>query len=388
MPSDVLIIWPDSEAAAELEEAILRSDVGLTPRRVLDYPSAADLPAALNGPDGPVSAAIIGMDDSGAAVETLAQMCKLTPEVAPVAAATELDAGFVRSALRAGAVEFLTPPYDAADLRRSLARVASADGPADVGVRIVFLPARATDGASTLALHVAHVVSERLGRPSLLVDCDLECGVTAFRLGLRPTYTLADALARLDAIDDLWDQLTMPWRGAHVLAAPNASACLTAEEEERVPAVLDSAARHYPFVVVDLPAALSEINELILTECDIVNLVCTPDLTSMHLAQRKIHRFREVGRDPDTIRLVLNREGARNAIRSQDVEKIVGLPVAASIPNDYDAVTEAALKGELISGGSDLGKTLHSLACDIAGIEDKPSAVGARGGWARLLRLA
>jgi hypothetical protein len=62
----------------------------------------------------------------------------------------------------------------------------------------------------------------------------------------------------------------------------------------------------------------------------------------------------------------------------------VGLPVARALSNDYAAVSAAALKGLLLGKETDLGRQLHSLACQITGTERKEPEVSS---WKRLLGL-
>ena len=386
MQAEILIVWPDAEAAEALGTAIGEAGVDARIRTLDALPEWGELWARLEAAQGRIRTVVVGMGADERAEQILRELSQVSLPVAPVAAARGLDARLVRDALRAGAVEFLTYPFDSGDLRKSIGRLVAPERSQVQGERLSFLPARANDGASMLAMHVAHALSREREGSCLLADLDAECGATAFRLGLNPSYTLADAVLRLDALDDLWERIACDWQGVHVLPGPDMDGALTSEDHLRLAAVVESACRTYEHVVLDLPACLTEGIELALVDCQTINMVCTPDFTSLHLARRKTRRLLELGKRPEAIRLILNRDGSNKEIRAQEVEKIVGLPIASTLPNDFSAVSRAALEGKLVPPDSGLGRALKGFTHDLLGIADESS--GKSGGWGRLLRLS
>ena len=85
-----------------------------------------------------------------------------------------------------------------------------------------------------------------------------------------------------------------------------------------------------------------------------------------------------------TVQLVLNRVGSRNSVSPAEVERAVGIPVAWSTANDYVAVTDATVRGGLVSRDSELGDQLFRLACNLAGHEEESRT---ERGWKRILRF-
>jgi Flp pilus assembly CpaE family ATPase len=84
----------------------------------------------------------------------------------------------------------------------------------------------------------------------------------------------------------------------------------------------------------------------------------------------------------ERIRLVVNRIDSRQSLGEKEIEQAVGLPVSCALSNDYSAVSTAALKGLLLGKETDLGKQLHTLACQIAGADAKQPETS---GWKKLL---
>ena len=73
-----------------------------------------------------------------------------------------------------------------------------------------------TRGASTLALHAANAISRESDGKVLLIDFDFHSGTVAFRLRLKPEFTFADAVSRIDVIDELWPQIVTSCNGLDV----------------------------------------------------------------------------------------------------------------------------------------------------------------------------
>jgi Flp pilus assembly CpaE family ATPase len=99
----------------------------------------------------------------------------------------------------------------------------------------------------------------------------------------------------------------------------------------------------------------------ILRAADRIYLVCTPEITSLHLAKRKIDRMRSLGIPSDKLRLLLNRSGSNRGLDAHRIEKITGVPVQWALDNDYKAVAEAALRGGLVPANTALAQQLEQL---------------------------
>ena len=94
-------------------------------------------------------------------------------------------------------------------------------------------------------------------------------------------------------------------------------------------------------------------------------LVCTPEITSLYLAKRKILRLRSRGIPLDNVRVLVNRATSWGAVDRTALERIVGLRVEWVIDNDYASVRQASLEGGLVADSSVLKKQFTQLAVDI-----------------------
>jgi Flp pilus assembly CpaE family ATPase len=154
---------------------------------------------------------------------------------------------------------------------------------------------------------------------------------------------------------------------------------------DRLPRALALARRSYPAVIADLPPGLYSSALEVSKRADEIYLVCTPEVTSLHLARRRINDLLRNDVDKARIRVVLNRCGSYRALPQSDVEQVLGIEVHHSISNDYEAVTAADMAGGLVSSESRLGHDLKALARRVAGTEPEQSPPTSN--WKRLLRI-
>ena len=219
-----------------------------------------------------------------------------------------------------------------------------------------------------MALHVADAVSREIKKKVLLIDFDFHSGTVAFRLRLKPEYTFADALVRTEIIDELWPRIVCSWNGLDVLASPAANE-VSAQRMTQLSDVFDSASHMYSCVVIDLPNALFTSCQEVLRRSDVIYLVSTAEVMSLHLARRRINQLVELNIPLEQVKLVVNRVGSKRGLDTSDIGKVVGVPVEWTISNEYAVVNEAYLKGGLVPQNSSLGKELSEFACHIMGIK-------------------
>jgi Flp pilus assembly CpaE family ATPase len=82
-----------------------------------------------------------------------------------------------------------------------------------------------------------------------------------------------------------------------------------------------------------------------------------------------VQRLVDSGVQPSRLHLVLNRAPKRYEITMEELEKMLGSPVFAVVPNDYMALNECYADGKLLPAGSALNRHFASLAMKLAGVE-------------------
>jgi Flp pilus assembly CpaE family ATPase len=126
-------------------------------------------------------------------------------------------------------------------------------------------------------------------------------------------------------------------------------------EPPQVRSFLDYARRHYKAVCLDLSGNLEKYSVEIMHESKRIFLVCTSELPCLHLAREKLGFLRSVELE-DRVSVVLNRTGKHDVVSPAEVERLLGLPVHISFPNDYKGVHAAVASGQAVEWSSALGK--------------------------------
>lgn len=360
----ILIVTALPETTEQLQKALQLA--GLAEADVWsEYPSASEMKRKFKESENPYTAAIFDMSRENEALRLVSALREISPQTVGIVANGARRLGAVVRAKQSGAWGYLTEPYDL----RALAERLGVERPIarerrDTGSLIAFISAQGGAGASMVALNTSIALSERMQGHTLLADYDFHCGSIAFNLNLEPQHTLADAL-RCDYENPEWTNTTTRWKELDVLVGPREPGDIRPKDLERAPALFRAAGERYHCTVVDLPAPLLRSSAEVLELADQVYLVCTPEITSLHLAKRLLDRIRRLGRPGERVRLLVNRVGSWGSLETEQIHRVVGAEVDWALDNDYAAVRQAAWSGGPISPNSVLRAQIDQLADQI-----------------------
>ncbi len=323
---------------------------------------------------------LIGLSEAVDPLDEVVRQIKSAPGSPRVIVAhTQADPEMILRAIRANADEYVYPPLGA-DLKRALERMAAeraerqaaSGGPR--GKILGFLPAKGGCGATTVVCHLAVELFQKTRARILLADFDFDAGMVGFLMKSPSRYSLADAAANIHRLDfSFWKALvTNGDRGVDVVMAPPSPGAYQLRNLQDFRSVLPFVRSHYDWTLVDLGRGLSPLARTLLEEIDETFLVTTVEIPALHRAQQVIQALEAAGYGRDRVRLILNRVTKRTELTPQELEKMLGLPIWAMLPNDYAALYECHADGRLLEPGSILAKEFGRLAANLAGIEGKP----------------
>ncbi len=294
-----------------------------------------------------------------------------------IALNTIADADSILGAMRAGINEYLFPPLQETLKRalekRSAERSRRRDGGTKTGGKAyAFFSAKGGCGATTLITHVAAELG-RQNQKVLLADLDLDAGMVGFITKTKAVYSILDAVNNLHRLDiHYWKALVsngIP--GVEIVASPLALASKQQPKDEQIRHVLAFARPHYDTTLVDLGRSLSRMGMAALEEIDEACLVTTLEVPALHQSKQIIQTLLDSGYGKNRIRLVLNRAPKRLDITPGELEKMLGVPIFAMIPNDYPELYETYAEGRMLNRNCDLGKQIAKLSMKLANLEDK-----------------
>jgi pilus assembly protein CpaE len=275
-----------------------------------------------------------------------------------VATAGDLGPAAMRRLLRQGVADFIAQPIDRAEVldvlkiadgrsRRQLA------APQTQGRVFTFSRATGGAGATTLAVNLAHTLvrpHRRKQAKVCLIDLDLHFGTVALQLDLRPNASMieiAQAPERLDPA--LFAHSLVEHRsGLRVFTAPSTPMPLEALKPAVVKTLLELARAEFDYVIVDLPVALTQWTETVLSHSDLVYLVAQLNVPAVRQLRRLLDIIEEVGLYNLPVQLVLNRvQGSfwGAGVKRRQAEKALGRTFDYCIADQFEVLIDAANRG-------------------------------------------
>ncbi len=288
------------------------------------------------------------------------------------------DPKTILAAMRAGASEFVHPPYAetlAPALKRVLQERSGEDNVPRRGKVIGFLSAKGGCGSTTLACHVAVDLNRQTGQKAVLADLDFTSGMVGFLMKVPNTYSVLDAISNLSRLDEsLWKALVIEWKpGLDVIPSPENFSHEHAPQRDDLRQVIRFMRSQHDWVVLDLGRSLNEIALNIYSELDELLLVSVLEVSALHGLKTIAQKLRDRGEDLSKLELILNRAPKMMDITQDELRKVLGRPLYAMVPNDYQSLYEAYSAGTLLQPNNRLAMQLAVLATKLAGIEKKAS---------------
>jgi len=358
-----ICICPDEKLTSELQAVLASMPVALV-HRLEHYPSEAELSRLLSslGPE----VILLSVQDLQAAEALAKEVEAQSPGVQVLAVGPASAPDVLLAMMRVGVREFLQAPFQEDAVRAAILRTreAAKRTPRATGFTdhvFSFLPSKAGVGTTTTALNIGVALAQVPKTRVLLADFDLTSGLIGFMLKLDPKYSVASATENAFRLDEnLWRQLVSSSGALDVLPAGKVAPGFHIDPHQ-IRSLLDFARRHYQAICLDLSGNLEEHSVEIMNESERIFLVCTSELPSLHLAREKLGYLRSLELE-DRVRIILNRSTKQDVVSAGEVEKLLGLPVYAVLPNDYKRVHIAVASGKPVEAESELGKRYRAEA--------------------------
>jgi pilus assembly protein CpaE len=260
--------------------------------------------------------------------------------------------GFMQQAFAAGADDLITlpqPPIDLAfALEKAIARRRGAVQAQREGALITVLGPKGGTGKTLTACNLGVALAAQSQAP-VIVDLDLQFGDVGLALGLKPEHTIYDLATSGGSLDaDKIDSFLVEHEsGVRALLAPTRPDQAAAVTTQFLRVVLDGLRSRHEFVIVDTPPAFSP--EVITAVDGSSHLVVVGMLDALSLKDTKIglETLAQMGYDPETVTLVLNRADSSVGITQSDVERLLGRKPDVLVPSDR-AIPRAITEGRAI----------------------------------------
>jgi len=315
-------------------------------------------------------------DDPDRAIRVAGAIGSRVPNAALVGVGPQLESAYLMEAMRAGVVEYVMRPAEAAAIYEALGRIARKRGWVEAaegnrqGKILAFFSAKGGSGSTSVATNLGIEIHRLTGKKTLLVDLDLELGEIASLLGVQPRFHFVDLVRNFHRMDAnlLASYIESHESGVQVLSAPFEPQIGEDVSADQIGRILGFLRKHYDYVLVDTSKSLAAPALTTFQEADQVYLVTNMDVPSLRNLKRSLPALQKVTRgDDNRLRLVVNRYNPKSLIGLKDLEETLGLEVYATLNNDYQTVIEAMSTGRplVLNGSSRYAKQIQDLAHDI-----------------------
>ncbi len=330
--------------------------------------------------------------DASSGMAAIERLRAGSPSMAIFAIASTAESDLILQAMRAGANEFfpwapggqtqasrtMEESFHGAVRRTATRRDAAHAGTRQPCVTHVFLGAKGGSGTTTVSVNCAVELARLSKRPTVIVDLKPCLGEVALFLGLRPRFTVLDAIENLHRLDkDFLKELVSKHKsGLDILAGseqfdrPNASDAGAIEELLRV------LGRTYDFIAIDAGNTINSFVVATLYTADTVFLITNPDVPSIRNAQRLVDRVRQLGAGTERVKILLNRTSDQNLIAPKQIETALGYGIFHAFTSDYRTVSTALNSGVplALANHSELSSQFNSFTRQLLGQQQQEDA--------------
>jgi pilus assembly protein CpaE len=300
--------------------------------------------------------------DASSAMSTIERLKASAPGAGIFAVAVAADPEVILQAMRAGASEFFTwPPVEETfhgAIRRTSARRETAQGAKPSATTLVFFGAKGGAGTTTVAVNCGVEIARLSKRSTVIVDLKPGLGEVALFLGVRPRYSLLDAIDNLHRLDrEFLKELVVKHKsGLEILAGSDLFDRPGAADGGAIEELFRLLARQYEYIVVDAGSQINSCAVAALYTADTIFMIANPDVPSVRNAQRLLERVRQLGACGERVRVLLNRAAEPMPIPAKQIETALGHPIHHTFPSDYKTVSTALNSGVplALTGNSDI----------------------------------
>lgn len=247
----------------------------------------------------------------------------------------------LREIVRTGAIDLLQLPAKDDDLLGAVQRAielsthqqaaapAAAAAAAGSNVGRVFTTSSATGGCGKTfyATNLAYFLTHYTGKRTCIVDLDLQFGEVSTALRLRPRFTIFDALQRdeeneSELADHIEEYMVKHDTGIYLLPAPKDPSEADRITPPDVTRIIEAIRTRFDYVIVDTPAALTEIVLAAFDLSDELFTLATLDLPSVRNMGVFLNTLDKLKIPSEHIQLILNKAEKDVGI---DIEQITRL---------------------------------------------------------------
>jgi pilus assembly protein CpaE len=297
----------------------------------------------------PPSLTIVDIRHGAKGIDGIERLRASCPTATIFAIASTTQPEQILQAMRAGANEYLSWPIDEsfnAAIHRAAERSRPKEGSRNSCV-LSFFGVKGGAGTTTVAVNTAIEIVRISKKPTLIIDLHQFIGEVALFLGVRPRFTLVDALDNLHRIDTefLRELVVKHKTGLDILAGGEQAERPGPQDAAIFEQLLQTLGRSYDYIIIDGGLVTGPCSDIAVFAADSIYLVGNPDIASVRNAHRVVDRMGQLGANKDRIRMLLNRMSDQHEIGPKHIEQTLGFSLFSVFSSDYSTVSAALNSG-------------------------------------------
>ena len=276
-----LLISPASVRCQILKSVAMETGQLLLARMLEEYPRGIGLTKLMHLEPEVV---LLDLDGNEFALKCADEIRKRSPGT-PILGFTEQPSSF--DAQGFAGLDFVLPfppaPEELARCVNEVVRQSLFDAKENL---LVFLPAKAGSGATTLVRNTAAALAELPGKRALIIEGDYRSGVLSFMLDEKVEGSLQEVLTAPGELDGFRLERAVTERDGVAVLLSNRTIPEPAPGWEVYARLVEVATSRWNPVLVDLPETFPPETREILRRAGKIILVSTPDVVALKLAER------------------------------------------------------------------------------------------------------
>ncbi len=275
----------------------------------------------------------------------IAKLERIDKAVSVILVRQRLEVAILTKAMQAGVREVVAAD-DAEELLAAVKRSrlatseqykkskAATEAPTTLAKTALIFAAKGGVGKTTLAINLAEALALEGDKSVCLIDLDLQFGDIAVALQLEPTKNLSAAIRMKGNLDDAGVRsLLVQYRpNLHILLAPMEPADVEFISADLVDKVIRSLRKQFDFVVIDSPPAITDFILKAFDQADEYLLMTTMEVPSVKNLKVTLETLQAIGMPEQKVNVIVNRSTAKVGMSIADVQRTVGTPIRAAIP--------------------------------------------------------
>jgi pilus assembly protein CpaE len=309
-------------------------------------------------------------------------------KIAILAFSSTNDPDLLLRAMRAGYSGFLGRPFDSSQFLETLEELdhrwsTTISRPQNSGKILSFFGAKGGVGTTTLAVHLAMYLVATSAKKVLLIDNHPQLGHVSLYLGMDGSqhhfYDLVQNVSRLDE-ELLRGFIATHPSGLDILSSPDVYGGIWKTDTDSVERTLEFLRSQYDFVVLDGEPSFDDINLAAISLSHWIYLIATPEIGAIRDLSRYVDGLVQIELATKKLQVVINRSSSHEAVRVEQIEKAIHLPIAFRIANNYSQLVQSINVGEPVPANSksEFSSQMKQWCISLAGVPETAEPAPAR----------